>query len=609
MKRQLTSFLAVAAVLALLVGCSTGAEKPAEPQIDFSYRDATLPPEERASILLAQLSVEDKIGQMTQVARDYLASVDDIRFYRLGSVLSGGGSAPRPNTVAAWREMTDTMQRAALSTDFGIPLLYGSDSVHGHGNLLNAVIFPHHIGLGAADDPELTEAIARAAAVESAATGVRWNFAPALSVPQDIRWGRTYEGFSSDPEIVARLGAAEVRGFQWDLGGPAAVLATAKHFAADGGTEGGVDRGDAQLGEGELFDTHIYPYLPSLAAGAGSVMASFSSINGEPMHANRQLITEYLKGELDFDGFVVSDWGAVKLLPGDSGEQIASAINAGIDMVMVPDDYQAFIRQLAVQIEEGTVPMERIDDAVYRILLAKFRMGLFEHPFADPELEAAVGSGQHRELARTAVARSLVLLKNDGVLPIADGERILVAGAFADDIGAQSGGWTLEWQGRRGNDNEGTGIVEALRGRFGSESVDYIADVGDLPRDAAEEYALIVYVTGEEPYAEMMGDRDALSLTPVQIAGFRRLETTGIPVAVLIISGRPVLLGAIAADAAAIVACWLPGTEGAGIADVLAGDLPFTGSLPYAWPGDEAGFVQNLAAEAYAFPRGFGLAY
>jgi beta-glucosidase len=604
--RKAIAFLLV--LLAVLtISCTTSTDEPAASDIDRAYLDADLSPDERASILLKQMSLEDKIGQMTQVARDFLSSTDDIRYYRLGSVLSGGGSAPEPNTVEAWRGMIDGMQDAALSTELAIPLLYGSDAVHGHGNLLNAVIFPHHIGLGAANDADLVERIARATAIESVANGVRWNFAPALSVPQDIRWGRTYEGFSSDPEIVARLGAAEVRGFQWDLGGPSSMVATIKHFAADGGTDGGVDRGDATLSEQELFEIHISPYLPSLEAGAGTVMASFSSVNGIPMHANGELLSDYLKDELGFDGFIISDWGAVQLLPGDFGTQVATAINAGIDMVMVPDEYVAFIRQLRTQVENGAIPIERIDDAVYRILLTKFRLGLFEHPFANPELDAYVGSDEHRAIAREAVAKSQVLLKNDGVLPLAEGSRILVAGEFADDIGAQSGGWTLEWQGVLGNDNAGTSILQGLKDRFGNENVDFAPRPADLGANDLGAYDVIIYVTGEEPYAEMMGDNQRPALTPIQLSFFNRLRQGGTPVISLILSGRSLILGQLGELSDALVASWLPGTEGAGIADVISGDMPFTGKLSFSWPKDEDGLVQGLDDEVYAYPLGFGL--
>lgn len=602
LKKYLILFLAAFVLLASCArsGGKNDGQAPA-------YPDPALSPEERAEILLSRMDLDDKVGQMTQVARDYLNSPDDIRYYRLGSVLSGGGSAPSPNSVEAWRDMTDGMQAKALETPFAIPLLYGSDAVHGHGNLLNAVIFPHHIGLGAANNPELVEEIARITTHEAAATGVRWNFNPCLTVPQDIRWGRTYEGFSSDPAIVSILGAAETRGIQSALGSPSAVIASLKHFVADGGTEGGVDRGDALIDEEILKKIHLAPYLPSLEAGALSVMASFSSINGMMMHENGDLLTGLLKEELGFNGFVVSDWAALKLLPGNSKEQIEAAINAGIDMVMVPDNYQSFIRDLKWLVDKSRVSMERIDDAVYRILKVKFEMGLFEFPYADPSLESAVGGDEHRKVARQAVAESQVLLKNEGILPLSKESRILVVGSYADDIGAQSGGWTLEWQGKLGNDNEGTSIVEALELYAAKENIKHIKSVYEIPENASSEYDVAVLVTGEKPYAEMEGDNPRPSIPESAVNAADRLSAEGLPVLSIILSGRPLLLDGLEKTSHALVASWLPGTEGDGIADVLFGEMPFRGKLSFSWPADERGLVQGLDQKEYLYPLGYGL--
>ena len=598
-------------VLVLFVSCRgddqpVGAGDTSAPGINADYLNAELSADERAVILLEQMELRDKVGQMTQVARDYLKSTDDIRTYRLGSILSGGGSAPEPNTVAVWRDMTNEMQDQALATLLAIPLIYGSDSVHGHGNLKDAVIFPHHIGLGAGNNPALVFELAVLNAKETAATGVKWNFSPCLTVPQDIRWGRTYEGFSSDPDIVSTLGKAETLGLQSGWNSSSTMLATLKHFVADGGTEGGVDRGDAKLSDQELADIHLYPYLASLEAGAGSVMVSYSSINGLAMHANGELINDCLKTTLEFDGFVVSDWAALKELPGDAKQQIATAINAGIDMVMVPDNYVSFIQDLTQLIEAGTIPMERIDDAVTRILRTKFAMGLFEYPYADPELENAVGSDEHRALARQAVAESLVLLKNDGILPLKAGQRVLVYGSYADDIGIQSGGWTLRWQGKPGNDNEGISVVEAFVGELGAENVRHVTTLDVLQQQDLDAFDLIVFVTGERPYAEMQGDKPRPGLPQAHLTTFEEIRATGLPVLSIILSGRPVLLGEVATSDA-LVAAWLPGTEGNGITDVLFGYVQFRGRLPFAWPKDEAGFIQGQEDAGYLYPLGYGL--
>ncbi len=562
----------------------------------------------KAHYILSKMTIDDKVGQMTQVARDYLESYEDIKTYRLGSILSGGGSAPPNNSVKGWREMTSKMQDYALSTPLGIPLLYGSDAVHGHGNLRNAVIFPHHIGLGAANNEKLVEEIAKITALECAATGVNWNFNPCITVPQDIRWGRTYEGFSSNPEIVSRLGVAEVKGLQYNWNSNISVLACLKHFVADGGTNKGIDRGNSIISDKELEEIHLYPYYEGIKANAGSVMASFSKINSVPMHQNESLLTGRLKNDMNFQGLLVSDWAALTLLPGSSKDQIAAAINAGIDMVMVPDKYKEFINNLKELVKEGRIPEKRINDAVLRILTTKIKMGLFENPKADPELESLVGSDSSREVAREAVAQSLVILKNDKVLPMYVGQRVLIVGEFANDLGAQCGGWTTTWQGKLGNNNNtGVTILKAVNEALGKQNVVYLKDSRMLNKTDLSEFDLIIYVTGEEPYAEMNGDNPYPSLSRVDMKIIDTLDKSGKKTLLLLISGRPLLLDGAEEKVDAIVASWLPGTEAMGITDVLMGWKEAKGRLPYSWPADSKGFVQGLTSDKYLYPIGYGL--
>src|SRR5690606_12012019 len=431
---------------------------------DARYRDPATPTAERVEDLLSHMDLADKIGQMTQGERGQV-SPGDAGALRLGSVLSGGASTPQPNTAEAWADMYDAYQEVAVATLLGIPIIYGVDAVHGHNNLPGATIFPHNIGLGATRDPELVERIARATAIEVAATGPTWNFAPCLCVARDDRWGRTYESFSESPDVVSTM-ASSVTGYQGGTLGAerASVLATAKHCIGDGATTGGTDQGDAIVSEDELRRVHLPPFVAAIERGVGSIMVSFSSWNGEKLHAHEYLLTEVLKDELGFEGFVVSDWAGIDQIDGEPGftlEEVAAAANAGIDMFMVPQDVASFVVLLTEAAETGLVAAERIDDAVRRILTKKFELGLFEEPFADRGLADRIGSAEHRALAREAVASSLVVLKNDGVLPLADGAKILVTGSNADDVGAQAGGWTLTWQGVSGPVPGGTSILEA----------------------------------------------------------------------------------------------------------------------------------------------------
>jgi beta-glucosidase len=438
-----------------------------------SYQDARLPAGRRAERLLAQMTLEEKIGQMTQIEKNSITP-EDVAAYFIGSVLSGGGGSPPDNTPKGWAEMVDGFQRSALDTRLAIPLLYGVDAVHGHGNLKGATLFPHNIGLGAAGDPVLVERIGRATAEEMIATGIFWNFAPVVAVPQDIRWGRTYEGYRENTGQVAALGAAYIRGLQ---GATPPVAATAKHFIGDGGTAFGtsttvnnnqpylLDQGDMQLDEDAARALFLPPYRAAVDAGALSLMVSFSSWNGTKMHAQEHLLIDVLRGELGFQGLLVSDWQAIDQIPGDYYADVVTSINAGLDMIMVPYDYRTFISTLTEAVEKGDVPMSRIDQAVTRILTLKFQLGLFERPFSDPAALDQVGTEAHRALAREAVRKSLVLLKNAGqALPVAkDTPVIFVAGQAADDVGLQSGGWTIQWQGVPGSITPGTTILDGIR--------------------------------------------------------------------------------------------------------------------------------------------------
>jgi len=571
-----------------------------------------------AQKLLAEMSLAEKIGQMTQADQMFLKSLDDIENYHLGSLLSGGDSDPKSgNDLGSWTDLYDNYQSRALKTRLCIPLLYGIDAVHGHNNVLGAVIFPHNIGLGCTRNAELVERAARITAEEVRATGINWVFGPCLTVPQDIRWGRTYEGFSESPDVVRSLGVAAVRGFQGSaLARPLSVLACAKHFAGDGGTTFGtgrpksrgerypLDQGDTRLDEATFRKIHLAAYLPAIQAGVGSIMPSYSSWNGVKCSGNAHLLTEILKKELGFDGFLISDYNALDQLPGSRKEQIAQSINAGMDMVMVPERYREFFSTLKEAVTEGKVPITRIDDAVLRILRVKFAMGLMDRtrpPLADRRLHKSFGSAEHRAVARECVRQSIVVLKNDnGVLPMAKTSRLHVAGKSADNIGNQCGGWTITWQGKSGNVIQGTTILSAIRTAVGSAAQITYSEDGSGAAGAKIGIAII----GEQPYAEFQGDRADLTLAAEDVAVVNRLKSSGVPVIVVLVSGRPLPIGAILEKADAVVAAWLPGTEGGGVADVLFGEYKPTGRLSFTWP---SGFAGGNPGYQTLFPFGHGL--
>lgn len=586
------------------------------------YLDPSLDDAYRVEDLLGRMTLDEKIGQMTLVHKN-AASLSQITEQGIGAVLSGGGQAPSPNTPQAWVEMTTEFQDAALATRLGIPLLYGSDAVHGHGNLEGAVIFPHNVGLGAAGSPDLVERIGEATAIEAAATGVTWNYAPVLAVARDIRWGRAYESFGEEPGLVTDLATAYLRGLQGvDLRDVTSVLGTPKHFVGDGAAEWGtsttesywIDQGDTSISMKELREIHLSPYPAAIDAGALSIMVSYSSFQGTKLHASRELLTDVLKGELGFDGFLVSDWAGIdQIEPDDYEASVIAAVNAGVDMNMVPGDYFAAMDALRAGLDSGEVSMERIDDAVRRILRAKMAIGLFENPYPDPALLGRIGSPEHRDLAAEAVAASLVLLSNDAsTLPI-EAEAILVAGGASDDIGWQSGGWTISWQGGLGSTTPGTTLLDGIR-QLAPDGTTVYHDISGRFGDEVPAHAQVgIVAVGERPYAEGVGDNGRLSIDQRQLDAVVRVRERVDKLIVVVVSGRPLILDGILEQADAIVAAWLPGSEGAAIAGPLFGTTPFTGSLPFSWPRhiDQLPFDEVTSAstgcDGPLFPLGHGL--
>ncbi|MET7890526.1 glycoside hydrolase family 3 protein [Streptomyces mirabilis] len=609
----------------------TGAKAPAEtPQIvidahGLPYLDPKLPVKKRVADLVSRMSLEEKAGQMTQAERGAIGAGGDIASYDLGSLLSGGGSTPTPNTPAAWAKMIDGYQLRAQATRFQIPLIYGVDAVHGHNNLTGATIMPHNIGIGATRDPRLAERTGSVTAAEVRATGIPWDFAPCLCVTRDERWGRSYESFGEDPALVESM-ETMIQGLQGaangkDLKDDDKVLATAKHFVGDGGTEYGssttgsytIDQGVTKVTPQQLEAVHLAPYQTAVDRGIGSVMPSYSSLDilgdGQgpvKMHARADMINGVLKGRMGFDGFVISDWNAIDQLPGDYASHVRTSVNAGVDMMMVPYSYKDFRTTLIDETTAGRVSAKRIDDAVSRILTQKFKLGLFEKPYADTSGAAQIGSAGHRAVAREAAAKSQVLLKNAvGVLPLKKSQKVYVAGSNADDLGNQTGGWTITWQGASGKHTDGTTILQGMRNAGGD--VTYSKDAS-APTSG---YDVGVVVVGETPYAEGVGDvgnGNDLALTPADQAAVDKV-CAAMKCAVLIVSGRPQLIGDRLGEIDALVASWLPGTEGDGVADVLYGKRAFTGQLPVTWPKSQTQLPINVGDASYdpQFPYGWGL--
>jgi beta-glucosidase len=588
----------------------------------FPYLNARLPINKRLDDLLSRMSVADKVGQMTQAERQALGTPDDIATWRLGSLLSGGGSTPTPNTPAAWADMVDGFQLQAQQTPLQIPLIYGVDAVHGHNNLVGATIFPHNIGLGATRDPALVQKVGAATATEVRASGPQWDFSPCLCVAREDRWGRTYESFGEDPALVTQM-ATIVKGYEGsDLAKNTSVLSTLKHWVGDGGTTYGtsttgsytVDQGVTEMTEQQLWQSQIPPYVAGIKNGAGSVMPSYSSVDDGTgpvkMHGNKHLITDVLKGQLGFKGFVISDWQAIDQLPSDYRSDITTSINAGLDMIMVPYQYQNFETLLTEQVNANAVPQSRVDDAVRRILRKKFELGLFEHPYTDRSNIDQIGSDAHRAVAQQAAAESQTLLKNAGhLLPLAKDAKVYVAGSNADDIGNQSGGWTVSWQGSSGAITPGTTILAGIKKVAPDATVTY-------SKDASADMAgsdVGVVVVGERPYAEGVGDigngRADLSLSAADRAAIDKV-CAAMKCAVLVVSGRPQLLDPAQFDhVQAVVASWLPGTEGTGVAEPLFGDKPYSGRLPVSWPRTMAQEPINVGDASYdpQYPFGWGL--
>jgi len=580
--------------------------------------DAGKSVDERAGALLGQMTLDEKIGQMAQIEKNAIDARTSAAF-NVGSILSGGGGYPDPNTPQAWYDMVKSYQDAALGTRLGIPILYGVDAVHGHNNVAGATMFPQNVGIGATNDPALAQQVCAATAAEMNATGVRWDFGPVVAVPQDIRWGRTFEGYGERTDQVATLGAACIKGLQGSgLGADDTSAATAKHFIGDGGTAFGsstssgpngpylLDQGVDQVDEATLLKLFLPPYRSAIDAGARIVMVSYSSTTAGKVHGDRHLITDILKGQLGFIGFVLSDWGGVdQVVPGNYGASLEQGINAGIDMVMVPTDYVRFITTVKSGVQAGTIKQERIDDAVRRILRVKFEMGLFEKPMPAAGKESDVGADAHRAIARTAVAQSAVLLKTSrNLLPITSGRKVLLAGQGADDIGIQSGGWTITWQGSEGEITRGTTLRAALVARLGGNLA--FDRNGAFPTGTKAEVGIVV--VAERPYAEGVGDSSTLQLPDNDVAVIAKVRPLVKSLVVVVMSGRPVILGDVA-SADAIVEAWLPGTEASGLTDVLLGDKPFVGTTPYTWPKAPADAPRSGKApcDGAVYPVGYGL--
>lgn len=607
-----------------LLAADAGGPAVARPEVwpaAASPKALTDPATETAiDALLARMTVEQKVGQVIQADISAISPADLAR-YPLGSILAGGNSGPYGNEradAASWKKLVDEFRAASAKSGAGIPILFGIDAVHGHSNLPGATLFPHNIGLGAARDPALIRRIGEVTGIEIAASGIEWTFAPTLAVPQDLRWGRSYEGYAADPALVAAYGKAMVLGLQGELqaGKPVAanrVAATAKHFLADGGTFEGRDQGDAKIGEAELVARHAAGYPTAIDAGALTVMASFSSWNGVKHHGNVSLLTGVLKQRMGFTGLVVGDWNAHGHVPGCSNTHCPAALNAGLDLYMAPDTWRGLFDATLLDVREGRIPMARLDDAVRRVLRVKFKLGLMGPTAITRGDPAMIGAPEHLALAREAVSKSLVLLKNnDAVLPVKPGARVLIAGPGADSMAMQAGGWTITWQGTDtsaadypNGQTVGSAIASAVKEAGGEATLSAKGDYTTRP-DVA------FVVTGEVPYAEFQGDVPHLAFAARQgeEALIARLRAQGVKVVVVFLSGRPLFASKLINQSDAFVAAWLPGSQGSGVADVLVArrdgrpSRDFTGRLPFAWPADARSPVVSPL-----FPAGYGLDY
>ena len=589
--------------------------------------------EARIDELMASMTIEELVGQTIQADISHVTP-EDVRRYRLGAILNGGNSAPGEDVRTEpdkWLDLADEFYAASMDTTNGrkaIPILWGTDAVHGHNNIMGATIFPHNIGLGATRNPELIQQIGEITAREIIVTGMDWTFAPTLAVVRDNRWGRTYESYSEDPEIVAQYASAIVKGLQGELNtnrflGDEHVIATAKHFIGDGGTQQGKDQGDNIDSETDLRDYHGAGYPPALEAGVQTVMASFTSWHGTRMHGHRPLLTNVLKERMGFNGFVIGDWNGHAQIPGCSPKSCPAAINAGIDMFMAPDGWRELHKNTVEQVKSGEIPRSRLEDAVRRVLRVKFRLGLFEKPKPSERPLAGnyslLGHSDHQVIARQAVRESLVLLKNqEKLLPLRPDQTILVTGNGANDIGKQSGGWTLSWQGT-GNTNKhfpnGTSIWEGLSSAIVASGGNAVLSA-DGSYDQVPDVAIVVF--GENPYAEFKGDLDNLNYpSHPELQLLQSFQAKGIPTVVIFLSGRPLWVTPVMNAADAFVAAWLPGSAGEGIADVLlrkpdgAINIDFKGKLSFSWPRTATQSKVNRGDSNYdpLFPYGYGLTY
>ncbi len=644
-KTFLVRACATALATLLVVGCASEKTSSTAPTVDVQEKvewpNLTSPivyaEEDKAFVedLLGKMTTEQKVGQVLQ-AEIQSITPEQAREFHIGSILNGGGSVPNRNpeaTAKDWAAYAQTFYQASVNADekhAGIPIIWGTDAVHGHGNLEGATIFPHNIGLGAANNAELVEKIGQATALEVRASGIEWIFAPTVAVARNDRWGRTYESYSENPELVAKLGAALVTGMQGEVGtdeflGEDRVLATVKHFIGDGGTFGGDDQGDVRLNESELIRIHAPGYFSTLDAGALSLMASFNSINGEKMHGNQYLLTDILREKLDFKGLVVGDWNGHGQVPNCTNDSCPQSFNAGLDLFMVVNDWESMYHKMLEQLAAGEITMARLDEAVRRILLVKKALGLFDGKGPlDRQVggdNTVIGSDQHREIARQAVRESLVLLKNnDSLLPISTQKHVLVTGPGANDLAMQAGGWTVTWQGTgtKPEDYAGAtsifeGFQQAFEGTSGSVELSADGSYQNKP-----DVAVVVF--GETPYAEGQGDLNSLEFEPdnkKSLALLKQLKSQGIKVVSVFISGRPLWINPEINASDAFVAAWLPGSEGAGIADVLVSENPqspeydFTGKLSFSWPKTPLQDELNVGDEDYdpLFAYGYGLTY
>lgn len=586
-----------------------------------SYLNTSLPISLRVENFLSYMTLEEKIGQMTLVEKNSIKELSDVSRYNLGALLSGSGAKPEQNTISGWKQMTATYQAEAAKSRLGIPLLYGSDAIHGHAHVPGATVFPHAIGLGAAGNSELVSRVAAATAEDMSATGVNWNFAPNLDAPQDIRWGRVYETFSDDPSLVSELGAAFVAGLQSSE--QHRVLATPKHFVGLGGMSWNtsqnenftIDQGVTAADEALLNEVYLPPFTAAVDAGALSIMVGLNTWGNTKTVRDKYLLTDVLKNQLGFKGFVVSDWYGVHEGARSNFWATVSAINAGVDMVMLPFDYETFIRHMKWANRLGLISDERIDNAASRILYAKFSLGLFDREDT-PDTSAELARESHRTLARTAVAESIVLLKNESaLLPITPAvKKIRVAGSAADNVGKQMGAWSIEWQGVDGNwPPNATSILAGIKEVAPQRAEIEYAETGVFALNTPKA-DIGIAIVGESPYAEGWGDNPYPTLNEKDLSAIKNLQDNSDSVVVILVTGRPLLVSDEINNWDALMVAWLPGSEGAGVADVLFRKKSVTGTLPLPWPANSSQLPIITTGKTndgsdVLFPREFGLKY